>query len=145
LGRHFDVSPRIEEALCLNERYKLHAGIDCSDGLSLDLSRLCSESGCGAVVELAKIPIAPAAHELAEQRGDGVSALEHALGDGEDFELILAVPPRSAEQMLADQPLDGVTLTDIGEVVAQRGLQARDAAGKIEPLEARGYLHQFTS
>jgi thiamine-monophosphate kinase len=143
LGRHLDVSPRVEESLLLNGRYALHAGIDCSDGLSLDLSRLCDESGCGAILDLARIPIAPAAHELAKQRGDGKPALEHALGDGEDFELILAVPPPSAEQMLADQPLDDVTLTDIGEIIAQRGLRARDAAGKIEPLEPRGFLHKF--
>jgi thiamine-monophosphate kinase len=144
LGRHLDVEPRVEEALLLNGRYALHAGIDCSDGLSLDLSRLCDESGCGAIVELDRIPVAPAAHELAKQLGNEKSPLEHALGDGEDFELILAVPLRSAEQMLADQPLDGVTLTDIGEIVEQRGLRARDAAGKIEPLEPRGYLHKFS-
>jgi thiamine-monophosphate kinase len=143
LGRHLDVEPRVEEALLLNQRYKLHAGLDCSDGLSLDLSRMCEESGCGAVIDLDKIPIADAAGQLALQIGDGTSALQHALGDGEDFELILAVPPASAEQMLADQPLDGVMLTDIGEVVNKRGLWSRDAAGKTELLKPRGYLHQF--
>ena len=52
LGHHFDFEPRVDEAIWLNERYELHAGIDVSDGLSLDLSRLAAESGCGAVVEL---------------------------------------------------------------------------------------------
>ncbi|HEY1786267.1 MAG TPA: thiamine-phosphate kinase, partial [Pirellulales bacterium] len=47
LGRHFDFEPRVAEALLLADRYQLHAGIDVSDGLSLDLSRLASESGCG--------------------------------------------------------------------------------------------------
>ena len=46
------------EALLLSERYELHAGIDVSDGLSLDLSRMAEESGCGAMLQLDKIPIA---------------------------------------------------------------------------------------
>ncbi len=44
---------------------------------------------------------------------------DHALCDGEDFELILAVPPDAAAQILHDQPLDCVRLTDIGEFVAE--------------------------
>ena len=48
LGHQFDFEPRVREALLLHERYDLHAGIDVSDGLSLDLSRLAAASGCGA-------------------------------------------------------------------------------------------------
>ncbi len=48
LGRHFDFEPRVREAIELHRRYELHAGIDVSDGLSLDLARLTAESGCGA-------------------------------------------------------------------------------------------------
>ena len=40
------------EALLLNERYELHAGIDVSDGLSLDLDHMLEESRCGAVVDV---------------------------------------------------------------------------------------------
>ena len=36
LGKHLHVEPRIDEALLLHSRYKLHAGIDISDGLALD-------------------------------------------------------------------------------------------------------------
>ena len=85
--------------------------IDVSDGLALDLSRLSEESGCGAVLDLSKIPIAPAAHQLAAQRNDGSTPLDHALADGEDFELILAVPPAAADELkpanrFAVQPSD---------------------------------------
>ena len=142
LGRHFDFEPRVDEALILNERYTLHAGIDVSDGLSLDLSRLAAESRLGARIDLAAVPIAPAAHELARQRGDGVSALDHALGDGEDFELVLAVPPEDAARMLADQPL-GVPLTCIGEVVADPGLWQRDDSGHVMALSPRGWEHEL--
>ena len=143
LGRHLDVEPRIDEALLLNQRYSLHAGIDCSDGLSLDLWHLCEASRCGAIIDIDRLPISPAAKELAQQLKDNSTELDHALSDGEDFELILAVPPESAQRMLADQLLDGVVLTDIGEFVANRILQQRGAKGALKELAPRGYQHQF--
>jgi thiamine-monophosphate kinase len=105
LGRHFDFEPRVAEALLLNEQYELHAGIDVSDGLALDLSRVAAESGCGAVVQTGAVPISPDAVRAAHEQPDGRTPLDHALGDGEDFELILAVPPAEAQRLLADQPL----------------------------------------
>jgi thiamine-monophosphate kinase len=145
LGRHLDFDPRVDEALWLTENYDLRAGIDVSDGLSLDLSRLAAESGCGAVIDLALVPVADAARELSRQQGAteaelDSAALEHALSDGEDFELILAVAPEDAAQMIADQPLS-ITLTDIGQFIDQRGLWQIDADGRRCPLEAKGYLH----
>jgi thiamine-monophosphate kinase len=46
LGKHFDFTPRVREALHLRANYDVHAAMDVSDGLSLDLSRLCEESRC---------------------------------------------------------------------------------------------------
>jgi thiamine-monophosphate kinase len=142
LGRHFGFSPRVAEALLLHERYRLRAGIDVSDGLSLDLARLADASGCGAEVATAAVPIAEAARRLAAERGDGSTPLDHALSDGEDFELILAVAPDEAPRMLAEQPL-GVPLTEIGRFVAERGLWQLDESGRRQPLAPRGYLHKF--
>jgi thiamine-monophosphate kinase len=140
LARHLDFEPRVEEAIVLTERYEVHAGIDVSDGLSLDLARVAQESGCGAVLDLAAVPIAEAARQLASQ--DGRSPLDHALGDGEDFELVLAVPPGEAERMVAEQaPL--VRLTIVGEFIERLGLWRRDAQGDLIPLPARGFLHEF--
>jgi thiamine-monophosphate kinase len=143
LGRHLDLEPRVGEALLLNQRYRLHAGIDCSDGLSLDLWRICQASRCGAIVDLSRVPIAPAAAKLAAQQNDDASALERALSDGEDFELILAVPADSAERMLACQPFEHVMLNDIGEFVTQPGLSQRNQNGEILPLRPVGYEHSF--
>jgi thiamine-monophosphate kinase len=142
LGRHLDVRPRVREALRLADRYPLHAGIDVSDGLACDLDHLCTESGCGAIVDLANIPIHPDAERLAAMRADGHPPLDHALGDGEDFELVLTVPPDVARSMLTEQPID-VPLTDIGEIVAQPGLRARDTDGRVRRLEPTGYQHEF--
>lgn len=140
LGHHFDFEPRVAESLRLKSRYPLHAGIDVSDGLSLDLWRLAEESGCGAVLDVSKIPIAPAAFELARQLNDGSTALDHALGDGEDFELILAVPPDAEAEMTAERPLE-CGLTCIGQFVPEKGLWQIDASGARRPLAPRGFEH----
>jgi thiamine-monophosphate kinase len=133
----------------------LHAGIDTSDGLSLDLWRICQESLCGAVVDIARVPISaaavecadrpplPKAHALAVADHFARTPLQHALSDGEDFELILAVPPDAAARMLRDQPLGNVLLTDIGEFLAERRLYSRDDNGGLIELPPRGYEHEF--
>jgi thiamine-monophosphate kinase len=143
LGRHFDFEPRVSESLLLNDRYELHAGMDVSDGLALDLSRLARESSVGAVVDIDHVPIHDDARRLAAQRSDGRTPLEHALGDGEDFELLLAVEPDEARRLLAEQPL-AIPLTDIGEIVAGSGLWQREAGGTLRPLTAAGWEHSFT-
>jgi thiamine-monophosphate kinase len=122
----------------LHERYDLRAGMDISDGLALDASRLAAASGCGAALEPGAIPISPDAERLAEKSGH--SALEHALSDGEDFELLLAASPETAERLLRDQPLD-VPLTCVGRCVAAPGLWQVDDVGALRPLAATGYQH----
>ncbi len=139
LGRHFDFEPRVNEALLLNKNYELHAGMDVSDGLALDLSRLAAESGVGAIVDTDRVPIHDDAHRLAAR--DGRSPLEHALGDGEDFELLLAVEPMEAKRMPAIIPKTQIALTDIGEFTTERGLWQRGADGVVRPLTPTGWEH----
>ncbi len=143
LGKHLDFEPRLREALLLKEHYEIHAGIDVSDGLSLDLSRMATESICGAVLEPARIPVSGAAIELARQRSDGVTPLDHALADGEDFELLLAVPPEAAAKLLAEQPLHSLPLAEIGYFIAEPGLWQIGADGQRQALAPRGYEHSF--
>jgi thiamine-monophosphate kinase len=144
LGGHFDFTPRVRESLWLGENAEIRAAMDVSDGLSLDLSRICEASGCGAVIDLEKVPIAAAAEELARQEGGGFSALDHALGDGEDFELILAAPAEQAADLIARQPLN-VPLTQIGQFIAESGLFSRGENGTLQPLKPRGYEHRLDS
>jgi thiamine-monophosphate kinase len=141
LGKHFSFEPRVREALLLHDQYELHAGIDVSDGLSLDLHRLATASGCGAAIALDAVPIDTAAIELAAQASDGRSPLDHALSDGEDFELIVALPAAEADRLLQQQPL-GVPVTRIGRMVEQVGLWQIAADGSLAPLAARGYEHR---
>jgi thiamine-monophosphate kinase len=138
-GRHLEFTPRVREALKLNELVELHAMIDVSDGLSADVHHLCEESRCGAVLCADSIPISGAARSLT----DGRSPLEHALSDGEDFELAFAVAPVDGERLVRDQPLADVRLTKIGEFVAE-GFWIEEA-GARRPLKPRGWEHTMDS
>ena len=74
LGRHFRFTPRVREALLLQERYELHAATDVSDGLSLDLSHITQESGCGALLDASAVPIADDAYRLARRTSGALPA-----------------------------------------------------------------------
>jgi thiamine-monophosphate kinase len=136
-GKHLDFTPRVREALQLNEVAELRAMIDISDGLAADVAHLTEESRCGAVLRAESIPVS----EVARQMSDRLSPLEHALGDGEDFELAFAVAPEQGRELLARQPVNGITLSHIGEFVAE-GLWLEEA-GQRRPLEPRGYIHRL--
>jgi thiamine-monophosphate kinase len=134
LGKHLDFTPRIREALALHAAVWLHAMIDISDGLAADVAHLCTESGCGAVLRADTIPVADAARAFQ----DGRTPLEHALADGEDFELVFAVSPTDAQALLHTPPIPGLTL--IGECIAEEGLWLEEN-GQRCPLPPLGYVH----
>jgi thiamine-monophosphate kinase len=134
-GKHLDFTPRVREALALATQASLHAMIDISDGLSADVAKLCAESGCGAVLRADNIPISEAARSMA----DAKTALAHALGDGEDFELVFAVAPEEGRSLLARQPIPGITLSAIGDCVAE-GFWLEEG-GVRRVLDATGYVH----
>lgn len=138
LGHHLRFRPRVREALLLNERYELSAGMDISDGLALDASRLAAASRCGVALRLVDVPISPAAERMAATTGR--PPLEHALSDGEDFELLLAAAPEVAESIIAEQPLD-VPITQIGVCINEPGLWKIDGDGARHPLAPTGYQH----
>jgi thiamine-monophosphate kinase len=113
--------------------------IDLSDGLSSDLGHILAESGgVGAILDATAIPIHPDASELS--RRDGVPALDHALNDGEDFELCLAVAPEAAARLLAAPPAPAL-LYRVGEVTGTPGLRLRTPEGPLKPIEPRGFDH----
>ena len=126
--------PRIQEALELAVRLdrRLHAMIDISDGLAADLSHVLKESGCGAVLDA--VPVSDAAIE--RSRLTRQTPLSHALGDGEDFELVFAVSPADGEQLLKNSP---VPVWKIGACVESGLWLLQD--GVKQPLAATGWVH----
>lgn len=141
LGRHANFQPRVAAAIQLRTEFSVQTGMDISDGLALDLSRLLAASEVGAVLDVDRIPIHADARRLAQQQPDGSDALSHALSDGEDFELLLTASPDIAAQLITSQPLD-VPLTDVGEITVTPGLFQRKDGGASRPLQSRGYMHQ---
>lgn len=136
-GKHFDFTPRVREGLLLQDLCRPHAMIDLSDGLAGDVGHLAEESGHGFVLFADRIPISDAAHALNDGR-----ALDHALSDGEDFELAFAVTPADGQCLLDTQPLANVRLTRIGLCVPEAGLYLeRDGARR--PLLTTGFRHDF--
>ena len=140
LHHHHAFTPRLNEIINLASRFPINAAIDISDGLGLDLSRLAASSQLAARIDLTSIPISAAARELSDRQATGESALEHALRDGEDFELLLAVSPDVAKQILRD-PQICCGITRIGEFFPGEGLFTQLDDGSLRTLEPRGYVH----
>ena len=130
LGRHLNPRPRLREIEHLMGLAPITSCIDISDGLSADLQHILDANRCGAILDSGAIPIHPDAVTLAKQSGK--TPLEHALTDGEDFELIFT----SAAE-LAGVP----HAIRIGTCV-ESGLWLRDSTG-VAPLRPGGWVHGF--
>lgn len=128
LYRHLRPAARIGEG-----RVLAHAGatamIDISDGLALDLARLCRSSAVAASITAASIPVHPAA------------AATEALAGGEDYELLATVPTSTLGELTADlADRFGTPLTVIGHIAAGDGVTLEDRDGP-RPLGAAGWDH----
>ena len=127
--RHLQFIPRIREARMLAARCELHAMIDVSDGLSRDLGHICRASGVGAEIVADDVPVHPG------------EALEAALGDGEDYELLFTLSAEQAAELVGNQPLD-VPIARVGTILADEALIIVDGSGSRRPLEAHGWEHE---
>jgi thiamine-monophosphate kinase len=139
LAAQFRPVARVGEGQTLAQRGAT-AMMDVSDGLTLDLSRLCRESDVGAAIRLSAVPVAAGLDELAGVLS--VDPLDLALSGGEDYELLATMPPQAVTRA-ADQLRErfGTALTDIGEIRAGRGLTAVLEDGTERPLEPKGWDH----
>jgi thiamine-monophosphate kinase len=109
--------PRITAGRWL-ARHGARAMIDLSDGLGGDAGHLAAASGVALEIQLEAVPIVPSAVPEAERQG--VSPQQFAAEGGEDFELLVALPPRfNAAEAFAREC--GIGLTRIGSVKAGTG------------------------
>jgi thiamine-monophosphate kinase len=112
------------------------ACIDLSDGLLADLGHILTQSGVGAELELASLPVSgPLSALAAEQRW------QLQLGGGDDYELCFTVPAGTEKQLAALASSAELDLTVIGEVIARPGLALRRPDGSPYHQAARGYEH----
>jgi thiamine-monophosphate kinase len=138
-GKHLTFEPRLEEGLWLRESRWANAMIDISDGLATDLGHILERSGVGAEIWAEKIPISDESRTMKDKR----TPLEHALFDGEDFELLFTVSPEK-QQVFESSWKDVFELpcTAIGRITDRPGgIVLADAAGKKKSLKDFGYEH----
>lgn len=122
-GKHLDFHPRVEEARWLATHFRPHAMMDLSDGLGADLPRLAAASRCGYVLDEARLPLT---------RG---CTPTQAIADGEDFELLFAIAPRSAPSLETawKKRFPRVPLTQVGRLTPHSALRT--------PHSTHGYDH----
>ena len=148
LGHHLSFEPAVELANRLAKTGIVSAATDASDSLASDLNAIAVASNCGAQLVLDQVPIADAAFDRAktsvedpsDEQSVNDAALRHALTDGEDFGLILAVGEDKAAIIEQDEWLRN-RLTRIGTFIVGAGLWRLQADGALEPMDAEGYDH----
>jgi thiamine-monophosphate kinase len=133
LRRSMRPVPRVGEAAILAASGATSM-MDVSDGLALDLTRLCGASEVGARIEVARLPVHPAA-DVAE-----------ALGGGEDYELLATLPGHDAVEAARTDLREGfgVSLSEIGDIIEaeeEAALVIVDEDGTERPLRAEGWDH----
>jgi thiamine-monophosphate kinase len=139
---HLRPQPRVAEGRWLGAADGVTAMMDLSDGLGIDLPRLCAESGVGATVEIDALPVAPGTRRVAAAVGR--NALDWATGGGEDYELLVACAPEAFTRVAAGlQAATATTLTRVGRIEPARTVRFVDARGR-EVEVARGFEHFVT-
>jgi thiamine-monophosphate kinase len=115
--RHFRPIPQVKEGEWLSGQEAVHATMDLSDGLLLDLPKICKASNCGAEIDVSLLPISPA---MLEGSGYlGWDATQWALTGGEDYVLLATLEASKAESVIeAFNKNFAVPMTKIGEITS---------------------------
>jgi thiamine-monophosphate kinase len=148
-GKHLRFLPRLAEGRWLCVGGWATAAIDLSDGLATDLEHILEMSRVGAEIRTEKIPIAQAAFRKVEKTNqlftktwNQRSPLQHALGDGEDFELLFTVPQGQATALTAAWRKKFRTrLTAIGTITNRDGEIKWLEHGRSMTLPVTGFEH----
>jgi thiamine-monophosphate kinase len=110
--------------------------MDLSDGLSMDLPRICAANGVGAEIDASRLPI----FEKSSLWGCDPHAL--ALDGGEDYELLFAVPPAKADMLERNYPEEFPPISNIGKLTKNAGaIWISEAGRNRRRLFEGGYNH----
>ena len=112
------------------------AAIDVSDGLVADLGHICEQSGCGARVDVERLPLSAALRAVFNAE----RAVDFALGGGDDYELCFTAEPGRAAAVAAALAASSTPFTRIGTLVAGAGVVCYRGGKPITPTVS-GYTH----
>ncbi|MBZ0268785.1 thiamine-phosphate kinase [bacterium] len=130
----------VEKQREIVEAVRPTAMIDISDGLAVDLSRLCEAGNVGCRLEERLIPVGPAARRAA--RLAGLREMEFALGGGDDYELLFTIPPADEELLVEAARNVELLITCVGTITSQRdGRYLVLDEGTMERLPQLGWDH----
>ena len=138
LARYLDPEPRLALAPVL--RAHASAGMDVSDGLVGDVTKMLKASGVSAVIRLCDAPLSDAAREAIAME---TALFETAMTGGDDYELLVAVSPQKAKVLQGDARAAGVPLTLFGEAMAGAGPPRFIGADGAQMIFARGSFSHF--
>ena len=138
-ARQLRPEPRLQEGIALRSRAT--GMIDISDGLAIDLERLCIASNVGCDIDAASIPVHPEVGYATDAFDGFPDPLECALAGGEDFELLFTIPEADLDD--AQDQLDeiGTGVSVIG-TITERGRMLD--GGPLEHWSERGWDHLRT-
>ena len=111
-----------------------HALIDISDGIASEVHHLCTQSGCGALIHSATLPIAPETRGVADLFAEDVDT--YALFGGEDYELLFTLPEDDLEKLDPESFVAIGLMTEAGD-----GVCVQMPEGDVIPLPFTGYQH----
>jgi thiamine-monophosphate kinase len=112
------------------------AGMDISDGLLQDLGHICRASRLGAIVDAGQVPSSEPA------RAAGEAWLETRLTGGDDYELLLAVPPANEGALRTAAANRGISVTKIGDFHSGPArVMVRAVNGEPLSLNKTGWSH----
>ena len=140
LATHLYPPLRLDLGEWIAREHIASAMMDISDGLSIDLGRLCESSRVGAELDAGRIPRVGISRGWQERLHLAPSAaLEFALHGGDDYELLMTVPPHHAHKLR--RAPGGIPLTCIGKITRDRRMVLVDASGRTQPLQVKGWDH----
>ena len=133
---HLKPEPRCDAGMWLARSGLVRCMMDLSDGLSVDLPRMCAASSISSDIDTSRLPV----FQRSSSWGCDPTAL--ALHGGEDFELLFAVPSSSVRLIEANYPQRFPKITRIGEMLRGAGEVWINQAGRNRRrLKERGFDH----
>jgi len=136
---HLDPRPPLGLAHAIAQRDLIHAAIDVSDGLSGDLAAVCRASGVDVVVDSTAVPVDPHVVQLTRARGG--DALTLALHGGEDYQLLVAIPPDRLGDLRELAAVWDLPIAVVGQFEEGPGQVMLKSADEVAPLAAASHDH----